>query len=79
LVKFLKEILETETLLLERKRAAEERRIRDAESGNEDIWDSDNATESTPTSSSPATEACTAKANDAFAIAQGDIELLETV
>jgi putative transposase len=80
LVKFLKEILETETLLLERKRAAEERRIREAEDDADSIEQA--YSDESPTPSPEAVPQLTATQSPSyktFATVQGNIEILETM
>lgn len=74
LVKFLQEVLQTETLLLERKRAAAERYLREAQA---------DAVIDVPIEQDGSAETATSTAEpapiDAFALAINDIELLETM
>lgn len=76
LVKFLKEILETETLLLERKRSAEERRVRDADDGGERVQTQDPKSDAGGACPESVTESLNSAST--FAVIDGDIELLET-
>lgn len=73
LVKFLKEVLQTETLLLERKRAAEERRLRapDAHEHIDSVVEQECAGEAGLIPG--------AGAIDPFALAAANVELLETM
>lgn len=87
LVKFLKEIMETETLLLARKRAIEERRIREQEEDASTWEDDDDGTAEEVDGSTAASTphaacrpACAPDSNQSvFADCGDDLEILETL
>ena len=76
LIAFLKEILETEVLLLERKRAAEERRLREPEVGMHDVVDADEVPPGRQSSDSQPPDARPAGRQTIAAI-DGELENLE--
>ncbi|MFT7776615.1 transposase [Roseateles sp.] len=76
LIAFLKEILETEVLLLERKRAAEERRLRQPEADMYDVVDADEAPPGRQASDSQPPDARPAGRQTIAAI-DGELENLE--
>lgn len=82
LVKFLKEIMNTETLLLARRRAAEERRLREQEAedggGFDDGYDDDSLPETADAAGKPQPKPAAPAATQTFADIGADIELAET-
>jgi transposase InsO family protein len=73
LIKFLKEILQTETLLLERKRAAEERRLREEADRDQDLADDDGDSDESQVQSDPSA----AESDDVFALDASSIQILQ--
>jgi len=78
LIEFLKEISQTETLLLERKRAAEELRLRQSDSGPADAFEDDDAPPM-PGASTASPSISRDPASTAIAAIDGELDVLEVL